>query len=243
MQNDGHFDAKVAATYDRDHGATSPELLTATVSFLERLAEGGPALEFAIGTGRVALPLAARGLTVKGIELSAAMFAQMQQKPGGADIETVIGDMTTEKVDGSFGLVFLVFNTIDNLTSQAAQVACFRNAARHLRPGGRFVIETQVPPVQSIPFGETKRAFDVSDSHWGVEEIDIATQRHISHHIWIEDGVHRKLSVPFRYAWPAEMDLMAELAGMTPEARYGGWGNEPFTKDCKSHVSVWRKPV
>ena len=241
MQDDGYFDGFVARTYDRDHGQTDPAGLIDTVALLKELAAGGPALEFAIGTGRVALPLAAEGVTVKGIELSSAMVRAMRAKPGGSAIETVIGDMTEARVTGAFSLVYLVFNTIDNLTTQGAQVTCFRNAARHLRPGGRFLIETQVPPIQRMAPGETQRAFARSEAHWGMDEFDIATQTYTSHHIWIEDGGHKTLSIPFRYAWPAELDLMAELADMTLEARYADWSRAQFTSASEKHISIWRK--
>lgn len=243
MNDDGYFDEAVAETYDRDHGGTDPRLIQATVDVLSELASGGAALEFAIGTGRIALPLIGRGVPVKGIELSRAMVAKLREKDGGTDIEVAIGDMTTARVEGCFSLVFLVFNTIDNLTNQAAQVACFRNAAAHLEPGGRFVVETQVPPIQRIPYGETKLAFACSDDHWGIDEFDVVTQQYASHHIWIEDGKHSRVSVPFRYAWPAELDLMAQLAGLELEHRWGDWKRAPFTNQSKSHVSVWRKPA
>lgn len=152
--SDGVFDAEVAATYDANHGGTDPALVTRCVDRLVDLANGGAALEFAIGTGRIALPFVARGVPVSGNELSAAMLAQMRKKPGGADLPVVVGDMTQVRVDGDFSLVYLVYNTIDNLTTQDAQVACFENASRHLRPGGCFVVETLVPPLQRLPFGK-----------------------------------------------------------------------------------------
>lgn len=241
MTDDGYFDSSIAQNYDADHGATDPTLLAQCVGFLRGLAGDGPALEFAVGTGRVALPLAATGVTVKGIELSAAMVREMRTKPGGTEIETVIGDMCKARMEGAFSLVYLVFNTIDNLTTQAAQVECFRNAARHLRTGGRFLIETQVPPIRKLPLGESRRVFARSHNHWGIEEVDIATQSHVSHHVWLEEGNMRTLSIPFRYAWPAEMDLMAELAGLRLEARYADWERGTFTSESQSHISIWRK--
>ena len=241
MSDDGYFDEAVAARYDSDHGGTDPKLIELTADTLRDLAGGGAALEFAIGTGRIALPLTERGVPVKGIELSKAMVARLREKDGGADIEVAIGDMTTTQVDGRFSLVFLVFNTIDNLTTQAMQVACFRNAAAHLEPGGRFVIETGVPPIQRMPYGETKRAFACSDTHWGIDTFDIVTQQYASHQIWIDDGEHSRLSVPFRYAWPSELDLMAQLAGLELEHRWGGWNRVPFNANSTKHVSVWRK--
>jgi len=239
--SDGVFDANVAATYDADHGGTDPVLVAATVDVLADLADGGAALEFAVGTGRIALPLAAKGVPVSGIELSAAMVAEMRKKTGGADIPVVIGDMCEVRSEGTFTLVFLVFNTIDNLTTQEAQVACFQNAAAHLEPGGRFVIETQLPPLQRLPFGETRLPFAHDPDHWGVDEFDITTQAYSSHHLWIKDGKTQHLSVPFRYAWPSEMDLMARLAGMTLEHRWADWDRGLFSKDSTKHVSVWRK--
>lgn len=236
-----HFDSAVAAAYDRDHGNTDPVELAQTVTTLADLAQGGPILEFAIGTGRIALPLAKRGVTVAGIELSQAMVDELRRKDGGATIAVTIGDMTSARVCGDFSLVVLVFNTIDNLTTQEAQIACFANAARHLRPGGRFVVETLVPPLQDLPFGETKRAFAAEPGHMGTDVFDVATQTYCSHHIWTKDGEARQMAVPFRYAWPAEMDLMARLAGMTLEHRWAGWDKSAFDKDSKKHVSVWQK--
>ncbi|MCH2067343.1 MAG: class I SAM-dependent methyltransferase [Shimia sp.] len=239
--SDGVFDAKVAATYDADHGGTDPAHIAQTVDVLADLADGGGALEFAIGTGRIALPLAAKDVPVSGNELSAAMVAEMRKKPGGAYIPVVIGDMCEVRSEGTFSLVFWVFNTIDNLTTQDAQVACFQNAAAHLDPGGRFVIETQLPPLQRLPFGETRLPFAHEPDHWGVDEFDVTTQSYSSHHLWIKDGQAQHLSVPFRYAWPSEMDLMARIAGMTLEHRWADWDRSLFTKDSTKHVSVWRK--
>lgn len=244
MAGDGFFGAEVAATYDRDHGGTDPAILQQTVEVLHNLADGGASLEFAIGTGRIALPLAARGTPVKGIELSAAMVDQMRRKPGGDDIYVCIGDMTQAQVAGDFALVFLVFNTIDNLTTQDSQVACFQNAAAHLPTGGRFVIETLVPPIQHIPYGETQRAFACSPAHWGIDTFDVTTQNYHSNHVWFEDGkdsAPNRISIPFRYTWPSELDLMARLAGLRFESRWADWQQAPFTRFSKSHISVWRK--
>lgn len=253
MTQDGHFGADVARTYDRDHGGTDPALVARTCDLLAALAEGGPVLEFAIGTGRIALPLAARGLRVAGIEMSRAMVAELRAKETGAPLEIVIGDMTKARVPGTFALVALVFNTIDNLTTQDAQAACFANAARHLAPGGRFVVETRVPPLQTLPFGQTLRAFadgigtgnDAGDSagHIGVDEIDVATQAFTSHHLWTDGRATRRLSIPFRYVWPSELDLMARMAGLAPEARWADWTRAPFDRFSTAHVSVWRKPA
>ncbi len=241
---DGFFDAKVAATYDIDHGDTDPALLAQTADVLADLANGGRALEFAIGTGRIALPLAARGVSVTGIELSGPMLDRLAEKPGADLITTYQGDMTTTRVPGQFDLVFLVFNTLDNLTTQDAQVACFENAAAHLAPGGHFVVETLLPQLQRLPQGATQLAFACGPSHWGVDEIDVTTQRYSSHHVWLKDGAAPEtLSVPFRYAWPAEMDLMARIAGLSLAHRWSDWSRAPVTKDSRSHVSVWRKLV
>ena len=238
--SDGYFDAKVAATYDQRH-ATPDADIDKIVTRLADLANGGAALEFAVGTGRIALPLAAAGVPVKGIELSQPMVDEMRKKPGGGAIETVTGDMTTAKVDGSFSLVYLVYNTIDNLTTQEAQVACFQNAADHLATGGRFLVETLVPPIRQLPPGAPRLAFDHSPTHWGIDSFDLVAQTYTSNHLWLTDGKAETFSAPFRYAWPAEMDLMARLAGMTVESRWEDWGGAPFTGDSRTHVSVWRK--
>ncbi len=243
MRDDGYFDAQVAATYDDDEGEMfGADAIEPVVDILVGVAGTGRALEFAIGTGRIALPLAALGVPVAGIDISAAMVERMRTKPGGADIPVVIGDIATTRVEGSFALVYLVFNTIMNLTTQAAQVACFRNAAAHLEPGGSFVIETMVPDLQRLPPGETVHAYSVTDTSWSFDEYDIANQGLISHHLSTVNGAMERLSIPFRYAWPAEFDLMAELAGMRLRDRWGGWRHEPFTSDSRRHVSVWETP-
>jgi SAM-dependent methyltransferase len=239
MTEDGYFDATIAARYDADHNGADP---SAAVEVLSDLAGDAPALEFAIGTGRVALSLAACGVEVHGIELSQAMVARMRAKPGGQDIPVTIGDMATTQVEGAFGLVFLVFNTINNLTTQAAQVACFQNAARHLRPGGHFVIEVQVPPIQRLPEGERLLAFARDDAHMCIDEIDVVSQSFSSHHVWTEAGEIRRLSIPMRYVWPSELDLMAQLAGLELAHRWADWHKTPFVATSRAHVSVWRKP-
>ncbi len=236
-----YFDGDIAKTYDQGHGGDDPAEIARAVDVLAKLADGGPALEFAIGTGRIAIPLSARGVDVTGIELSEEMVAEMRGKDGGADIPVVIGDMATTRVDGQFPLVFLVFNTICNLTTQDAQAKCFANAATHLAPGGRFLIETLTPPLQKLPVGETRLAFDRSESHWGIDEFDIASQQFTSHHVWFEDGETRRFSIPMRYVWPSELDLMARLAGMSLEARWADWDRSTFTAISEKHVSVWRK--
>ncbi|WPZ33250.1 class I SAM-dependent methyltransferase [Thalassobaculum sp. OXR-137] len=241
MSRDGFFDEGIAETYDRDHGGTDPDLIRQTVECLIDLSEGGEILEFAVGTGRIAIPLAERGAVVKGIELSRAMVEKLRAKETAAPMEVAIGDMTSVRVAGSFSLVFLVFNTIDNLTTQQAQVACFKNAAVHLRPGGRFLVETQVPPLQKLAFGETRLAFASDPRHFGVDVFDVATQSYRSNHVWMDGDRHTHLSIPFRYAWPSELDLMAELAGMTLEFRWADWNRSPFDRLSGKHVSVWRK--
>lgn len=242
MHDDGYFDERVAATYDEGDGeAFAPEVVDPIVEFLVGIAEGGCALEFGIGTGRIALPLARRGVPVHGIDLSKAMVARLRSKPGGEDIGVTVGDFATTRVDGSFSLVYLVANTIMNLTTQAAQVACFRNAAAHLEPGGRFVIEVMIPELQRLPPGETVHPFLVSESRWGFDEYEVATQGLTSHHLEIRDGALERRSVPFRYVWPSELDLMAQLAGMELRERWDGWTGEPFTGESREHVSVWEK--
>jgi SAM-dependent methyltransferase len=249
---DGYFDERVAATYDETTAELfDPAVVEPTVDFLAELAGTGRALELGIGTGRIALPLAARGVSVHGIELSKAMAARLRGKPGGEGIGVTIGDFATARIegmvdgmaDGTFRLAYLVRNTIMNLTTQAAQVACFRNVAAHLEPGGRFVIEVLVPGLQRLPPGDTFQLFHVSETHWGIDEYDVANQGLISHHLRIIDGRLDRLSIPFRYAWPAELDLMAQLAGMGLRDRWAGWKHEPFTSDSRQHVSVWEKPA
>jgi len=235
------FAGRVAERYDGDgetdrHGAVSP-----VVDFLEPLAAGG-ALELGIGTGRIALPLAERGVRVHGIDLSPDMVAQLRKKPGGADIPVAMGDFATTTVDARFSLVYLVFNTIMNLTSQDAQVACFQNAAAHLETGGRFVIEVGVPDFQRLPRGEVYRPFTVRPDHLGFDEYDVLNQGLVSHHYSIDGDRVETVAMPFRYVWPAELDLMARLAGMTLGERWAGWGREPFTAESDSHVSVWTLP-
>ena len=244
QDDDGYFDERVAARYDEsaevmfDAGAVDP-----VVDFLVELAGSGRALELGIGTGRIALPLAQRGVPVHGIELSKAMAARLRGKPGAEHIGVTIGDFATTSVGGTFSVAYLVFNTIMNLTTQAEQVACFRNVAAHLEPGGCFVIEVGVPDLQRLPPGETIRAFHVSETRWGLDEYDVARQGLVSHHFEIVDGGVERSSIPFRYAWPAELDLMAELADMRLRERWSGWRREPFTCDSRKHVTVWEKPA
>jgi SAM-dependent methyltransferase len=243
-EDDGYFDERVASRYDESSVEMfDPAIVDPVVDFVAELAGGGRVLELGIGTGRIALPLARRGVPVQGIELSQAMVARLRSKPGGEEIEVTIGDFATTTADGTFSVAYLVFNTIMNLTTQAAQVACFRNVASHLEPEGCFVIEVGVPELQRLPPGETIRAFHVSESRWSFDEIDVASQALTSHHFEVVDGRLERFSVPFRYVWPAELDLMAELAGMRLRERWGGWKREPFTSDSRKHVSVWEKPT
>jgi len=211
------------------------------VDFLAALAGDGGALELAIGTGRVALPLAERGVRVAGIELSPDMLAQLRAKPGADAIEVALGDMTTTRVDRSFRLVYLVFNTINNVTTQDAQVACFANAAAHLEPGGCFVIEVGVPDLQRLPPGQTAVPFTVRDDRLGFDTYDVVTQEMWSHHHWRDGDAWQALAMPFRYVWPSELDLMARLAGMRLRERWAGWRRELFAADSRSHVSVWER--
>ncbi|MGZ8619578.1 MAG: class I SAM-dependent DNA methyltransferase [Actinomycetota bacterium] len=244
MSEDGYFDERVATTYDEDVAERSPpEVIDPTLDVLAELVGDGRALEFGIGTGRIALPLAARGVPVHGIELSTAMAAQLAAKPGGDAIGVTIGDFSTTTVDGPFSLVYLVFNTIMNLTTQAEQVACFRNAAAHLEPGGCFVVEVMVPELRRLPPGETFHVFTGGENAWGIDEYDVADQGLVSHHLDVVDGDLERFSVPFRYVWPAELDLMAQLAGMPLRDRWSGWAREPFTSESRQHVSVWERPA
>jgi SAM-dependent methyltransferase len=244
MHDDGYFGERVAARYDESSADMfDPAVVDPVVDLLAELAGDGRALELGIGTGRIALPLAQRGVPVHGIELSQAMAARLHAKPGAEEIDVTIGDFATTRVDGTFSLAYLVFNTIGNLTTQAAQVACFRNVAAHLEPGGCFVIEIVVPELQRLPPGETFRVFHTSETHWGIDEFDVANQGLVSHHFELVDGAFELSSTPFRYVWPSELDLMAELAGMTLRDRWSGWKREPFTSESRMHVSVWEKPA
>lgn len=235
---DAHLDPDVADTYDVADGADlDPTMVDVLVDF----ASDGPAVEFAIGTGRVALALSARGVAVSGMDISEPMLAQMRTKPGADDVRAVVGDMTTTVLGSDFSVAYLVFNTIMNLRTQEAQVECFRNAARHLRRGGRFVVETMVPQLRGLGMHETVRPFDVSAEHLGFDEyIDLPEQILVSHHYRFRDGRASVSSNAFRYVWPSELDLMAKLAGMELEHRWANWSREPFTGDSHSHVSVWR---
>ncbi|MBA2718167.1 MAG: class I SAM-dependent methyltransferase [Chloroflexi bacterium] len=241
---DGYFGERVAATYDEtDDGMFAPAAVQPAVDFLAHLARGGRALELGSGTGRIAIPLAARGVDVQGIDLSRAMTDWLRAKPGGDAIPVAIGDFSRTKVEGTFRLVYLVYNTIMNLTTQAAQVACFRNVAAHLEPGGTFVIEVMVPDLRRLPPGERYVVFDGRETHWGIDEYDVANQGLVSHHFEVRGEQVTKSSGPFRYVWPAELDLMAELAGLVLRERWAGWEREPYTSESTSHVSVWELPT
>jgi SAM-dependent methyltransferase len=232
-----YFGEHVAARYDESAAEMfDPAVLDPAVDFLAGLAGDGAALELGIGTGRIALPLARRGVRVQGIDLSTAMVARLRAKPGGADIPVTIGDFATTRVEGTFSLAYLVFNTINNLTTQDEQVACFENVAAQLEPGGCFVIEV------GVPAGEPLRVFDLSDTHVGVDEYDSASQRLVSHHFSLVDGRWERLSIPFRSVSPGELDLMGRIAGMRLRERWSGWKREPFTSESTKHVSVWEKP-
>ena len=240
-----YFDASLAASYDDAVSERfQPDVLEAEVSFLAEQANGGRMLELGIGTGRIALPLIERGVEVAGIDLSPDMVERLRQKPGGADIDVVIGDFAVARVAGDFSLVALVFNTINNLTTQDAQVACFRNAAAHLDLGGRFVIDVGVPALRHLPPGEHLRAFGADAGYAGVEEYtDFVEQTFSSHHYHVRSDRVGVVSVPFRYVWPSELDLMAQLAGMRLVERWEDFGRSPFTGDSTRNVSVWERVV
>jgi SAM-dependent methyltransferase len=242
QEHEGLFVGEIATHYDADStGAFHPAVIGSTVDFLADVAGGGRALEFAIGTGRIGLPLSERGVPVTGIELSADMVAQLKKKPGAEAIEVAIGDMTSTRVDGTFRLVYLVFNTIGNLLSQDQQVECFRNAAVHLEPGGCFVIEVIVPPLRRLPPGVSSLVFMLTPQRVGYDEIDVANQRGVSHHIWFREDGPKRFASPWRLVWPAELDLMARIAGLRLRERWADWDRSPFTGESMKHVSVWEK--
>jgi SAM-dependent methyltransferase len=234
---------ELAEIYDKTTAAGfEPSVLDPMVDLLAELARGGPALEFAVGTGRVALPLSARGLRVQGIELSEPMAEQLRAKPGAEAVPVTVGDMTTTRVAGGFTLVYLVANTIMNVTTQSEQVAVFANAAAHLEPGGYFVVEVIVPQLRRVPRGEMGRVFTLEADHVGIETFDdVVGQVAWSHH-WIEvDGRLVRHSAPYRYVWPSELDLMARLTGLELRDRWAGWDRAPFTSDSESQVVVYEK--
>ena len=238
-----HFDERIAELYDvLWPEQLDPRVVEPAVDFLADLAGSGRALELGIGTGRLALPLSRRGVRVHGIELSPAMVEQLRAKPGAERIGVTIGDFATTRVEGTFTLAFLVRNTITNLTTQDEQVACFRNVASHLQPGGCFVIEVMLPELRRLAPGEVFHVFHRSPNHLGFEEY-LSTEVAISHHYWVIDGELQTLSSPHRHVWPAELDLMAQLAGLTLRERWSGWARAPFTSDSRQHISVWQKPA
>jgi SAM-dependent methyltransferase len=241
---DDPFDEWIAQRYETLNASLyDPAALGPTVDVLADLAGAGPALEFGIGTGRVALPLSARGLRVSGIDDAPAMLAQLRTHDGAGEIELTLGDYATTRVGGpEFALVYLVRNTITNLTTQDRQVDAFCNAAAHLRPGGCFVVENYIPELQRLPPGETRRVFAATPEHVAFEEYDVAAQIAHSHHYWMVEGAIHRRSAPFRYVWPGELDLMARLAGLRLRERWADWTLAPFASDSRSHVSVWAKP-
>ncbi len=244
MTQDGYFGEQVAAEYDDDASAMfDPAVIDATVDVLAGLAGHGRALELGIGTGRIALPLSRRGIPVHGIEKSRAMVARLRAKPGGAAIGVTIGDFATARAAGTFSLAYLVFNTIMNLTTQDAQVACFANVAAQLSPGGCFVVEVMVPDLRRLPPGQTAVPFETGPKRWAFDLYDVATQAVSSNYVTIDNGRAEFSSIPFRYAWPAELDLMARLAGLHLRERWEGWQRQPFTAESRQHVSVWQKPA
>jgi SAM-dependent methyltransferase len=243
------FGPSVADRYDEDDaGMFAPEVLGPAVDFLAALAsedqDAEPsAFELGIGTGRIALPLSQRGVLVHGVDLSEAMVARLRAKPGADRVTATIGDFATVRVGRTFQLAYLVYNTIGNVTSQDDQVECFRTAAAHLAPGGCFVIEVGVPDLRRLPPGQTVVPFTVKPGRLGFDEYDLVNQGLVSHHFWESDGRWENLSMPFRYVWPAELDLMARLAGLTLRERWADFTREPFTSDSTTHVSVWQKPA
>lgn len=238
------FGEDVAASYDDSVSSMfAPSALDDAVSLLQNLASDGGALEFGVGTGRVALPLAGRSVPVHGIDLSEAMVAQLRAKPGADAVEVTIGDFSTTRVDGKFALVYLVFNTIMNLTTQAAQVECFRNAAAHLQPHGCFVIECEVPRLRLLPPGQSAIPFEIGAQGWAFDVYEPATQAMSSNYVTFDGGRASHASTPFRYVWPSELDLMAQLAGLSLRERWGDWDGEEFTAESSKHVSVWEKLV
>ncbi|GAA1299808.1 class I SAM-dependent methyltransferase [Saccharothrix xinjiangensis] len=244
MRQEDIWDVDTARGYDTPGtGMFAPEVLTPTVDRLAELAGGGRALEFAIGTGRVAVPLAGRGVPVTGIELSTPMLDRLREKADESEIPVVVGDMASAVAPGSYSLVYLVYNTISNLLTQAEQVACFRNAARHLEPGGRFSVELWVPELRKLPPGQRASVWHVEPGYIGLDVYDVLRQHAVSHHFrFDESGRTRLFRSPHRYAWPAELDLMAQLAGFGLESRHADWSGAEFTAESRSHVSVYRLP-
>ncbi|MFU8871796.1 class I SAM-dependent methyltransferase [Micromonospora sp. SL4-19] len=244
MQQEDIWNVEAAQRYDTPgSGMFAPEVLVPAVDRLTELAAGGPALEFAVGTGRVAVPLTERGVPVTGIELSQPMIDQLRTKADEATVPVIVGDMATAVAPGRYPLVYLVYNTISNLLTQAEQVACFRNAARHLTPGGRFVIELWVPELRKLPPGQQATVWHSESGYIGLDTYDVLRQHVVSHHFRFDDGTQARLfRSPHRYIWPAELDLMAQLAGFELESRHADWAGAEFTAESRSHVSVYRLP-
>ncbi|MDT3445203.1 MULTISPECIES: class I SAM-dependent methyltransferase [unclassified Pseudofrankia] len=244
LDEDGYFPEAVAARYDAAEASRfTPEAVDPAVDVLAELAGDGHALEFGVGTGRIALPLARRGVLVHGIDLSRAMVAQLRAKPAGDTVDVTIGDFATTTVNGSFAVAYVVFNTIKNVTTQEGQIAVFRNAAAHLEPGGCFVVEVNVPALRSLPPGQNVLPWEVGAHGWSYDVFDVATQRMSSNYVEIVDGHGTFRSIPFRYVWPAELDLMAMLAGLSLRDRWATWSGDPFTSESRQHVSIWQKPA
>ncbi|GAA0221208.1 class I SAM-dependent methyltransferase [Saccharothrix mutabilis subsp. mutabilis] len=242
MRQEDIWNADAAASYDTPGtGMFAPEVLGPAVDRLAGLAGGGRVLEFAVGTGRVAIPLAERGVPVTGLELSPDMVARLREKASAETLPVVLGDMATTVVPGEFTLVYLVYNTISNLQTQDEQVECFRNAARHLAPGGRFVVELWVPELRALPPGREATVWRTEPGYIGLDTYDVLNQHVVSHHFRFGDDRNATLArSPHRYIWPAELDLMARLAGFTLESRHADWTGAPFTADSRSHVSTYR---
>src|SRR2546423_757972 len=239
-----YFGEDVAEHFDRRYAHLEARaIVDPMVEFISGFANGGAALELGVGTGRIALPLAARGVRVHGIDLSGAMISRLRAKPGSEKVSVTVGDIATTSVEGVFSVAYIVANTIMNLTTQDEQVACFQNVGAHLEPHGYFVMEVLVPRLQRLPPGETYQPFAVTQSHLGFDEYDVVQQRVISHHYWIDGDEVQVISPPFRYVWPSELDLMARIAGMTLRERRSGSQRDPFTADTAKHVSVWQMSV
>jgi SAM-dependent methyltransferase len=238
-----HFDGEIAANYDATPGPMfDDDVIAVTVDLLAEIAGDGDALELAIGTGRIGIPLAARGVRVSGIEYSTAMADQLRAKDPGGSIPVTIGDMASTRVEGTFRLVYLVYNTIGNLTTQDQQVECFANAAAHLEPGGCFLIEVGVPRLRQLPPGEDAQVFSHAPGYVGYDRYtDLVAQQATSHHFTAGGPGAREVRTPFRYVWPSELDLMARLAGMSLRDRWADWDRSPFTGESTKHVSVWQK--
>ncbi len=237
------FGEREAAIYDEQEADMfDAAVVTPIVDTLAALAGTRAALEMGIGTGRIALPLAARGVSVRGIDASNAMVKRLREKPGGNDIDVVIGDFSATRVDGEFALVYLIFNTLFNLKTQDEQVACFANAAAHLERGGHFVIELGVPDLQRLPPGQDVLLYRVDARTMSFDSYDVVTQGQTSNHFIVgDDGKVSTYPVEGRYVWPSELDLMARLAGMRLGERWAGWKREPFTSLSRAHVSVYER--